>query len=347
MLRLAAALGLTALFAASLPLSASAQGARWYRGNTHAHTLNSDGDSSPEVVARWYKEHGYHFTFITDHEHITPVAPLNALLAEPGKFLVISGQEITQLARDSTHFRNLRQVHVNALGTTQVIMPLGERNTSDTAVLATYARNIAEVRRGGGVAQVNHPNWHWSIRLGDVLALPDSVLLEVQNAHPGVNNEGGIDDQGNRAISTEALWDSLLTRGKRLFMIADDDSHSFRPENADRPDLTRPGRAWIWVRADTLTHEAIVRALGRGEFYGSTGVTLRDIKADARAVRIEIAPLSDRRYTTEFIGRGGRVLATATGTAPSYAITGNEVYVRARVTDSQGRRAWTQAVWVR
>jgi hypothetical protein len=228
-----------------------------------------------------------------------------------------------------------------------VIRPLGERNTTNDAVASTYARNIAEVRRGGGVAQVNHPNWHWSIRLGDVLDLPDSVLFEVENAHPGVNNAGGVDNQGNRALSTEALWDSLLTRGKRIFMIADDDSHSFKPENADRPDLTRPGRAWIWVRADTLTHEAIVSALGRGEFYGSTGVTLADVQADARRVRLEIAPLGDRRYTTEFIGRGGRVLATVVGTAPQYTMTGTEGYVRARITDSQGRRAWTQAVWVR
>lgn len=27
---------------------------RWFKGNTHAHTIESDGDSPPEVVARWY-----------------------------------------------------------------------------------------------------------------------------------------------------------------------------------------------------------------------------------------------------------------------------------------------------
>ena len=31
---------------------------RWFRGNTHTHTNLSDGDSAPEVVARWYKNHG-------------------------------------------------------------------------------------------------------------------------------------------------------------------------------------------------------------------------------------------------------------------------------------------------
>ena len=27
---------------------------RWYKGNTHTHTLNSDGDSTPDDVVRWY-----------------------------------------------------------------------------------------------------------------------------------------------------------------------------------------------------------------------------------------------------------------------------------------------------
>jgi hypothetical protein len=26
--------------------------ARWYKGNTHTHTLNSDGDSTPDDVAK-------------------------------------------------------------------------------------------------------------------------------------------------------------------------------------------------------------------------------------------------------------------------------------------------------
>ena len=29
----------------------------WYKGNTHTHTLNSDGDSTPDDVVRWYREH--------------------------------------------------------------------------------------------------------------------------------------------------------------------------------------------------------------------------------------------------------------------------------------------------
>jgi hypothetical protein len=320
---------------------------RWYRGNTHAHTLNSDGDSPPDAVARWYREHGYHFTFITDHEFITDVAPLNAMFGAAGKFLLISAQEITQRVADAAHPDGWRQAHVNALGITAVVRPIGERNiAAGMSIAETYARHLRSIRAAGGVAQVNHPNFRWSVRLEDMLALPDSTLFELWNAHVLVHNLGGADSAGRAMPSTEALWDSLLTRGKLLFGVADDDSHSFRAQDAENPDATRPGRAWIMVRADTLTADAIIGALSRGDFYASTGVTLRAYHADASEIRLEIEPAGDRRFVTEFIGNGGRVLGTATGTRAAYRLTGTERYVRARVTDSGGRRAWTQPVMV-
>jgi hypothetical protein len=40
--------------------------ARWYKGNLHTHTLWSNGDDYPEMVADWYKKNGYHFLAISD-----------------------------------------------------------------------------------------------------------------------------------------------------------------------------------------------------------------------------------------------------------------------------------------
>src|SRR5512137_21904 len=67
----------------------------WYKGNTHTHTLNSDGDSTPDDVVRWYREQRYHFLFITDHNVVTPVEGLNAVAAMPERFLLIRGEEVT------------------------------------------------------------------------------------------------------------------------------------------------------------------------------------------------------------------------------------------------------------
>jgi hypothetical protein len=335
------------LLLTSQAVRAQAPAQRWYRGNTHAHTLNSDGDSPPDEVVRWYREHGYQFTFITDHEFITDVAPLNAMFGAAGRFLVISGQEITQRVADATRPQTLRQPHVNALGITRVIRPMGDRNIAAVPIAQTYARHIPAIRAAGGVAQVNHPNFAWSVTLNDMLQLPDSTLLEIWNAHVLVNNLGGTDSTGRWSPSHEALWDSLLTRGKVIFGVADDDSHSFRPQDAEDPGMTRPGRAWVMVRADTLTPEAILRSLSRGDFYSSNGVRLRSYEADANGIRLEVEPAGDRRFQIEFIGQGGQVLATASGTKAQYRLTGNERYVRVRITDSEGRKAWTQPVIAR
>jgi len=46
----------------------SSQPARkWYRGNLHTHSFWSDGNDYPEVITAWYKQHGYHFLAISDH----------------------------------------------------------------------------------------------------------------------------------------------------------------------------------------------------------------------------------------------------------------------------------------
>jgi len=40
---------------------------KWWRGNLHTHSLWSDGDDFPEMIAKWYVDHDYHFLALTDH----------------------------------------------------------------------------------------------------------------------------------------------------------------------------------------------------------------------------------------------------------------------------------------
>ncbi len=40
---------------------------RWYKGNLHHHSQWSDGDYFPEWTANCYKNHGYHFICLSDH----------------------------------------------------------------------------------------------------------------------------------------------------------------------------------------------------------------------------------------------------------------------------------------
>ena len=45
----------------------------WYKGSLHSHTTNSDGDASPIDVVMWYRDHGYDWLVISDHNKLTRV----------------------------------------------------------------------------------------------------------------------------------------------------------------------------------------------------------------------------------------------------------------------------------
>ena len=89
-----------------------------------------------------------------------------------------------------------------------------------------------------------------------------------------------------------------------------------------------------------------VAALETGAFYASTGVELDDIVVADRRLEVHIRPLGSFRYTTRFIGAGGRVLLETGANPAVFELQGPEVYVRAVVHDSGGWRAWVQPVFV-
>jgi len=87
-----AAIAGLASFAATQGTRAPEPERHWYKGNTHTHTLNSDGDSTPDDVVRRYREHGYKFVVLSDHKFLTIVDGLNAVHGPDDKFLALSGQ---------------------------------------------------------------------------------------------------------------------------------------------------------------------------------------------------------------------------------------------------------------
>lgn len=40
---------------------------QWFKGNTHTHSLWSDGNDFPEMIVDWYKQRGYQFLALSDH----------------------------------------------------------------------------------------------------------------------------------------------------------------------------------------------------------------------------------------------------------------------------------------
>lgn len=66
-LRLMAATGTGALAGCATGGAKQGRGARWYRGNLHMHTYWSDGRAFPEQAVSIYKQLGYDFIGLSDH----------------------------------------------------------------------------------------------------------------------------------------------------------------------------------------------------------------------------------------------------------------------------------------
>jgi hypothetical protein len=230
------------------------------------------------------------------------------------------------------------------------------------------------------LGHLNHPNFHYGITAEELALVTREHFFEVYNGHPGTNQLGDAQHAG-----VERMWDIITTlrigqmKAAPVRGLATDDSHNYFGQ-----DGSSPGRGWIMVRARYLTPDSIVDAIEAGDFYASSGVTLRDVRYDRQAhtLDVEVEPRGDARYTTRFIGTSrqydasrkpvtdaagkrldvterysddvGRVLATVEGTHARYTLTGQELYVRAEVSsteapenpsfDGQKQQAWTQPI---
>ncbi len=199
-------------------------------------------------------------------------------------------------------------------------------------------RNVDAIRRAEGVPHINHPNFGWAITPEELAAVERTTLFEIFNGHPLVNNAGG----GGKP-SLEEMWDLLLTRGRRLYGLATDDAHHFKqPWNAA---AARPGQGWIVVRAARLAATDLLGAMERGEFYASTGVELEDLRVETDRMTVRTKLGRTTLHRVHFIGADGKLLAEVTENPAVYVFKGDEAYVRATVTDSNGRKAWVQPVF--
>src|SRR5205085_5699843 len=150
------------------------------------------------------------------------VDSVNAQLGVPGQYIVMPGEEVTDIF-------NGKPVHVNGLNNLLPVVP-----QHGTDVVNTMENDLAAIRQAGGLAYINHPNFGWALTTDDLKNVTGSMLFEVYNAHPLVNEFGDATHP-----SVEAMWDTVLSSGHLLYGIAADDEHTLNNEAG-----AFPGRAW-------------------------------------------------------------------------------------------------------
>lgn len=318
------------------PQAADSRGS-WWKCNLHTHSLWSDGNQFPELIADWYKEHGYHVLALSDHNVLsqgekwvgvadgTPrAAAVKKCEKRFGKEWVVQrkGRQRTQVRlktldevrkvleepgrfimvpAEEISARSVKApIHIGAVNLRDLIRPYNGDSVSETVRVNLHA--VAEQRKRAGrrmIAILNHPNFGWAIRAEDMVLTANLRFFEVFNGHHSVRNYGD-----KLHPSCDQLWDIVLAlrlgRHKMpvVFGLATDDAHHYHKFG---PGSNNPGRGWIMVRSQELSADSILRAMEAGDFYASTGVVLEEVRRVGDEIRLDIRSEKGVTYKTQFI----------------------------------------------
>jgi len=312
-------------------------GPRYWKGNLHTHSLWSDGDDYPDMIADWYASHGYNFLTLSEHNVIAEgerwidgmSAPLRKLATEKyrkrfgpswveerdekGKTMVrlkplrefrtlfdTPNKFVMIQGEEVTHAFKKQPLHMNAINLRDVLKPIEGQDMPES--LRVNLRQIADQQKKAGwpgLTFLNHPNYKWGQTAEEIIPVEELRFFEVYNGHPAVANEGDATH-----ASTERIWDIILAvrLGKlqlpMIYGVATDDAHYYHQIGIGKPN---PGRGWVMVRAARLSPENIVRSMTAGDYYCSSGATLSDITQTVEELKLTIATEPGTTYKTEFI----------------------------------------------
>lgn len=368
----------------------------WQKGNLHTHSLWSDGDDFPEMIIQWYKDNNYQFIALSDHNTIAnseywyklrdrekknntlekyqkqfgnwvetktdsngtyvrlkTYDEYKSKLESPNSFLIIRSEEVTASF-------DKKPIHINVTNIQEEIEPFTGRSVLDVMQQTLDAVHAQRTKlKVPMFAHINHPNFGYGISINDLKELNGERFFEVYNGHPSVNNEGDDTHEG-----LEEMWDliniSYYRDGKPLLLgIATDDSHSYHLKSTK---LSNPGRGWVMVNSNTLSTSTIIETLEAGDFYATSGISLKNVYYTKKKLVIEIDPKSGVNYEIVFLGyqRGGNhviELERVEGTSASYMFQKNDLFVRAKINSNQKitnpyreretAQAWTQPVFIK
>ncbi|MFO0661376.1 MAG: hypothetical protein U0165_16315 [Polyangiaceae bacterium] len=313
---------------------------RWLKGQTHAHSNNSaDGHTPPTDVVDWYRRRDFDFLVLTDHNFNTTLSNTT------GAMLVFSGAELRWNASECGPPDPDCHLHLNALFTSSsppnaqlVLYP-----NNPLSRQSIYENELATTNALHGIAQLNHPNFHYGANadLLVTLAKQGLRLVEFSNASSGVQNEGD-----RKHPSTEELWNQALNQGADLWNVASDDAHDFNDADtrrAEGSEVFTGNRGWIMVRAQP-TLESIRAAVLEGRFYATTGPTIQEIEVSDHSYTVSLLHPTDK---VSFIVSPGETIEPKSGkiTTLDFSTLRHDVtWVRAIVDNTRGHRAWTQPV---
>jgi hypothetical protein len=227
-------------------------GNRWYKGDTHAHTVLSDGRMTPEQTMEQAEKKELDYFFTTEHNVLASSWPR-------GKALVIPGMEFTSFGRGDWNALGLGE-WIDCWGTGTAN---GGMHTSEGQVCL-----LEEVGALGVIRNINHPligifAWRYP-----EMPLTCMDTMEIWNS-PTKSNRPSLTEQ------TLMLWSILWNEGYRVPGLGGSDAHFLPTESYEEGgELVSIGDPATYVYAERLTAADILQGIRAGHVYVSRGPTL-------------------------------------------------------------------------
>ncbi len=282
---------------------------KFFKGNLHTHTTNTDGKKSPEEALKIYQEAGYDFIALTDHWKRTVDEPHMM-----GDMLVMTGTELD-------YTLPAQVIHIVGVGVDGSVFDNASRNGGAQS-------GIDAIRKAGGRAILAHPAW--SLNTPETIgALRDLTAAEIYNSvsgHPW---------NGDRADSTGIL-DVAAANGHVLNTVAADDTHFYTGEECS---------SYIMVQADELSQEGVLKALDEGAFYATRGPRFHQIEVTEEEIRVSCSEVRYVIFHSNLFYTHGRTVSGENLTEAVYKRDPRpEHFMRIILIDREGRRAWSNPI---
>ena len=291
----------------------------WLRCALHAHTTNSDGELSPDLLVRHYEWAGYDVLAITDHW-------VRTVERSTRKLLVIPSTELNATADG-------QDAHVLALGVAADPEP--------PDVFAPLPDVIAWIKENAGLPFLAHTYWS-GLRTSSWEGCEGLLGIEVWNT--GCELEIG---RGDASVH----WDEALESGRALTALATDDSHHPGYDSGFAWTMVRAADRSQEAVLDALRSGAFYGSTGPTihdvELDGETVVvrcspaaSITLVSSRHRGARANAGRLGYPNGSTILERDDDGLITACTLEKPALA-----PYGRLEVADARGRRAWTNPLW--
>lgn len=327
-------------FALWAPHLTAQETTQWFKGNTHTHTLWSDGNDFPEMVVDWYQRHGYQFLAISDHNvlHAKEVWMSESAIEKRRKALGKTTMQkyLTRFGPDWVQKRELDGATEVRLKKLEEYRPLFEKpevfqiiqaeeisakfekiplhmnvlNIVDelkpldgTSITDTIRRNLQAVQaqqKVVGQPLLTHLN-HPNFQWA--LTAEDIAEVLEENFFEVYNGHTKIHFDGDeQRVGCEKLWDIANTL--RITKFHAPPLYAVATDDAHHyhGEDESPGRGWIMVHAAKLNAGSIIAAMRSGDFYASSGVTIDEISITDGTLHLRIHGEPGVSYTTRING---------------------------------------------